>query len=244
MYQRVRDLAATGWTVAAIARELHLSKRTVRKYRDLEQFVDQRALIRTSSVEPYRSYVEQRWNQGCTQVKQLWEALQAQGFRGSSKSVWLFTRGWAVPEEPTSGPCPVVKPTQLARTPRQAMWLLVRPPENLDGADTTYRDRLCQVCPEVATAYPLAQAFTQVLRTRTVEALDPWLDQAEQCGVREVRRFALGLRQDYAAVRAALEHPFSNGQTDAQVNRLKQVKRQMYGRAKFDLLRARVLYRP
>ena len=111
-------------------------------------------------------------------------------------------------------------------------------------ADATYRDALCEACPDVATTYPLVQAFTQLLRTRMVDALDPWLEAAEQCGVRELRRFALGLRQDYAAVRAALEHPWSNGQTEAQVNRVKQVKRQMYGRANFDLLRARVLYRP
>jgi transposase len=244
MYQRVRELAAADWSVAASSRELQLSKRTVRKYRDLEQFVDQRALARPSTVEPYRSYIEQRWRHGCTQVKQLWEELQAQGFRGSYKSVWLFTRGWAVPEEPTGAPYPLVQPTHPARTPRQAMWLLVRPPEALDAAETTYRERLCQLCPEAATAYPLAQAFTQLLRTRTVEALDPWLEQADACGVREVQRFALGLRQDDAAVRAALEHPFSNGQTEGQVNRVKQLKRQMYGRAKFDLLRARVLYRP
>src|ERR687886_1975094 len=156
MYQRVRELVAAGWCVAAIARALQLSKRTVRKYRDLEQFVDQRALARPSTVEPYRSYIEQRWRQGCTQVKQLWEELQAQGFRGSYKSVWLFTRGWALPEEPTGGPCPPVPPTHPAGTPRQAMWLLVRPPEALETAETTYRDRLCQLCPEAATAYPLA----------------------------------------------------------------------------------------
>jgi transposase len=83
MYQRVRDLAAHGWSVAAMARELQLSKRTVRKYRDLEQFVDQRAHIRQSVVEPYRSYVEQRWAQGCTQAKQLWSELQDAGFQGS-----------------------------------------------------------------------------------------------------------------------------------------------------------------
>lgn len=244
MYQRVRELAAQGRSVAAMARELQLSKCTVRKYRELEQFVDQRAHIRQSVVEPYRSYVERRWAQGCTQVKQLWEELQAAGFRGSYHSVWLFTRGWALPEEPSSGLRPAVQPTQPARTPRQAMWLLVRRPEELEAADAAYRDALCQACPEVATAYRLVQDFTQVLRTRAVEALDGWLEAAKQCGVRELRRFALGIRQDYAAVRAALEHAWSNGQTEGQVNRLKQVKRQMYGRAKFDLLRARVLYRP
>ena len=77
---------------------------------------------------------------------------------------------------------------------------------------------------------------------RQVRNLDPWIGAAAASGLREIRRFALGLRQD-AAVRAALEHPWSQGQTEGQVTRLKLVKRQMYGRANFDLLRLRVLQR-
>jgi transposase len=244
MHQRVHDLVAEGWSVAAIARELQLQRTTVRKYRDLVQFRDLRTTARPSAVEPHRAYVEQRWAEGCTEVKQLWEELQSRGFRGRYKSVWQFTRGWQPPDLPQALTPAPVQPAPVVRTPRQATWLLVRPPEALEPAEISYRDALCRACPEAATAYALAQAFTELLRTRAVDALDPWLLQAQQCGVREVARFALGLRKDYAAVRAALEYPFSNGQTEAQVNRVKHVKRQMYGRAKFDLLRARVLYRP
>jgi transposase len=102
---------------------------------------------------------------------------------------------------------------------------------------------LCEHCPDVARAEPLVQGFQTMLRERQVDQLEAWLKQAQGCGVRELRRFALGLRQDYAAVRAALEYSWSQGQTEGQVNRLKQIKRQMYGRAKFDLLRLRVLHR-
>jgi transposase len=75
-----------------------------------------------------------------------------------------------------------------------------------------------------------------------VDQLDSWLKACAAARIAQVQHFALGIRQDYAAVRAALELPWSNGQTEGQVNRLKFIKRQMYGRAHFDLLRLRVLY--
>ena len=83
-----------------------------------------------------------------------------------------------------------------------------------------------------------------MIRQRLVSALDPWLDDCCNSGVTRFQRFARSLQQDHAAVRAALETPCSRGQTDAQVNRLKLIKRQMYGRAILDLLRLRVLHAP
>jgi hypothetical protein len=90
--------------------------------------------------------------------------------------------------------------------------------------------------------YDLTQQFVQVVKQRLVEQLDPWLEQCETVNAGQVQNFASSLRQDYAAGRAALETVWSNGQTERQVNRLKCIKRQMYGRANFDLLRLKVLY--
>ncbi len=112
--------------MAAIGRDLKISKRTLYTYRDMEHFVDRRKLVRVAVVEPYRALVEQRWAEGCTEVKQLWEELQGQGFRGSYKSVWLFTRGWLPPTQPVA---PLPPPRQLhqeTRTPRLAIWLLLQ----------------------------------------------------------------------------------------------------------------------
>jgi transposase len=81
-----------------------------------------------------------------------------------------------------------------------------------------------------------------MVKQRLVEQLDPWLERCEMVNVAPVHNFALSLRQDYAAVRAALDTHWSNGQTEGQVNRLKCIKRQMYGRASFDLLRLKVIY--
>lgn len=231
-----------GWSIAAIARKLAIQKQTVRKYRDMEQFHDRRTSAKPSLVEPYRAYVEQRWAAGCTEAKQLWDELRAQGFTGGYKSVWNFTRSWSVPSSVQAMPSMAVAVSKKVRTPRQVMWLLLEDPEQLDEVDRAYRAVLYQLCPELERAFGLAQGFQQVVRERSTAGLRDWLAQAESSGVRELRRFALSLQQDEKAVYAALMYPWSQGQTEGQVTRLKELKRSMYGRANFDLLRLRVLH--
>jgi transposase len=86
-----------------------------------------------------------------------------------------------------------------------------------------------------------AHAFAQLLRERQAGGLPVWLENAEQSAASEMRSFATGLRQDVAAVTAAMQYEWSNGQVEGQINKLKLLKRQMYGRAKLDLLKARFL---
>jgi transposase len=97
---------------------------------------------------------------------------------------------------------------------------------------------LLTVSAPLARARELALRFAAIVRERKIGDFGRWLDDAAES---ELRSFASGLKQDEAAVRAALELPWSNGQTEGQITRLKLIKRQMYGRAKHDLLRARVL---
>lgn len=96
-------------------------------------------------------------------------------------------------------------------------------------------------CPEIQAARQLALSFRELIRQRRPEQLDSWLLTAEESGIPAFKNFVQGLRRDYPAVKAALTDEWSNGQVEGQVNRLKFIKRQMYGRAKFDLLRRRVL---
>ena len=102
-------------------------------------------------------------------------------------------------------------------------------------------EHLYQEAPVLKEASDLAQAFARLMKKREGSELDAWLDKARQSNCHELRLFAKGLRQDLAAVRNAVTSEWSNGQTEGQVNRLKMLKRQMYGRANFDLLQARVL---
>ena len=92
-------------------------------------------------------------------------------------------------------------------------------------------------------AYELTQAFVSMLAEHQDTALDNWLAQAEHSGIKELKSFALGIRRDYAAVRATFTSEWSNGPVEAQVNCLKLQKRLMFGRANFDLLRLHVLRR-
>ncbi len=124
------------------------------------------------------------------------------------------------------------------------MWLLVQEPEQLTPDQTRYREILCDLSPEIATAYNLAQRFVAMFKHHQVDDLDGWLHDAQHAAVPALRHFALNLHHDYAAVRASLTFDWSSGQVEGQVNRLKVIKRIMYGRAKFDLLRLRVLQPP
>lgn len=114
--------------------------------------------------------------------------------------------------------------------------------EKLKDEERAFIAQITTSQPEIATAQALAREFQRLLRNRDEPELDGWFKAVEGSGVVEFRNFAKGLRRDEAAVRAAMKTEWSNGQVEGQVNRLKLLKRQMYGRARFDLLRARVLY--
>jgi transposase len=123
------------------------------------------------------------------------------------------------------------------------MCLLLRAQKDLSECDRLARTVLEAAHPAIVTATGLAQRFQQMVRDREAAALEPWLQEAASSGVPEVKRFAASLRGDEAAVRAALEYPWSNGQLEGQINRVKVLKRVGYGRAKLDLLRQRILHR-
>jgi transposase len=124
---------------------------------------------------------------------------------------------------------------------REAAWMLLRGDELADE-ERPVVELLRRLSPEVARAQELALDFIGLVKERRADELRQWLIEAGRSGVAEFRSFANGLTTDLQAVRAALEHEWSNGQVEGQVHRLKLIKRTMYGRAKLDLLRARVLY--
>ena len=126
-------------------------------------------------------------------------------------------------------------------TAQQLSYLFVRRPEKRTPAEQAYVTQIQQHDPTIAQIATLAEAFAQLVRQRTPHALQSWIETVLMSGLPDLKRFATGLQQD-AAVRAACELPYSNGQTEGQVTRLKLLKRQMYGRAKLDLLRQRVLH--
>jgi transposase len=254
-YDRVRKLHSAGMSQRAIARHLCISIHTVRTFVSADQFPE-RATKRKmpSKLDPYLPYLYEQLAAGNDNASQLWRNLRDEfGYPGPRPLVarWIAQHRYLCPQpspaQPKSGRRgrPVATASQPQRTPvlsaRQASWLLVRRPADLDESDSLRLERLCQHAPELQTAYSLIQEFAEMLRQRQSSHFDEWLARVEASGTAELQGFAAGLRRDHAAVFAALSLPFSNGQVEGQVNRLKMIKRTMYGRAKFDLLRQRVL---
>jgi transposase len=132
-------------------------------------------------------------------------------------------------------------PAPLRYSPRQAAWAIFQSETELKESQKVLCQALCELSPMAAQARQLAHAFREMIEKRQVAQLDSWLIQAENSRIVEFRRFVAGLRKDYKAIKAALIYSWSNGQVEGQVNRLKVIKRQMYGRAGFSLLRKKVL---
>jgi transposase len=140
------------------------------------------------------------------------------------------------------GPAPLpASPRPQPPSARQAVWLLLRPSEDLEPGQQVMRARLLAASPEIQEALALVETFRTMVHDRDAAALDGWLHAAEISSLREMRVFAAGLRRDRPAIEAALTYPWSSGQVEGQVTKTKLIKRQMYGRANFDLLRTRVL---
>lgn len=248
-YEQIQALRQQGWNIAQLAQEFACHPATVRKYYYATTFPDRNPhRLGRSILDPYLPYLEQRLQAGCENAQQLWREVQQQGYPGTNRQVmkWLQLKRTHV--APTTAYAkrterPASRKTSVIPSSKQLAWFLVRNAAELSQAEHLLLTHLRQHA-QLNAVYTLAQRFIHMVKTRAAAALDAWLRESEQSGVYLLHTFALGLRQDGAAVRAALETPWSNGQTEGQVNRLKLIKRQMYGRAKFDLLRLRVIHPP
>jgi transposase len=247
LYLAMVELAAAGWSKAAIARQLGVSIPTVRAYLLAGGPPDLTTRgPRLGSGRPHETFLRERWQAGCHDAKALWGELREQGYRGSLRTVQRLVAPWRAPDEPRrgrrpAGAAPPPLPPPRPPSPRRVRWWLLQAAAERTVEQEAFLTALLEGCPEVATAQALVCDFLTLLRQRDQAALDGWLARAASSEVPEVRELAAGLAQDRAAVEAALTMPWSNGQTEGHINKLKLVKRAMFGRAGFSLLRRRVL---
>ena len=178
----------------------------------------------------------------------MFRTLQQDGYRGSYPTLARYlqrlraAQGIVLVRKPAKRPRPVlVAAPRRVLTSRTAAWLVLRRVEKRSPDDQALLADLRRHAPELDEAIALGEAFTGLIRDRAPDRLDPWLRQARDSTVRQLRSFAKGLQGDYAAVRAAAALAWSNGPVEGQINRLKTLKRQMYGRANLDLLERRFL---
>lgn len=246
-YEQVRALVSQGVSERAIARRLGMARGTVRSYRAAETFPEiARRAPRPRLIDPYIPYLKQRWTEGCRNSSQLCREIQARGYTGATTKVRSFLQGWKERHEAGASHCALeILPTGRGLqvpSPRRARWILVKEADALRSDELAFRERLLANDTEIAGVVERVTVFTEMVRERQSERLDAWIEEAKASGVSEVRGFAEGLERDRKAVEAALRTQWSNGQVEGHVNRLKLLKRSMYGRANLDLLKARVLY--
>jgi transposase len=244
-YRAVQRLRAQGLGYRQIANTLGLHRATVRKYVAAPACpLPAPRRGRRRGIDPFVPYLRERWAAGERRVTVLWQDLRERGFTGNYQRVAVAVAPWRdVPARTGRRPRHLGSPAPAARrsSPRQAAWWLGRPDDDLTDGQRAALAALLTAQPTLAEARTLALEFTRLMRERDGAALDPWLAAVGASGVAALRGFAEGLRRDEAAVRAALDHSWSSGQVEGQVNRLKLVKRAMFGRAGFALLRQRFL---
>jgi transposase len=246
-WRNIRRLYLAKADLRDICRQLGISARTVYRYKDLTEPPPRPAYKRRVSVlDPYVPYLVKRWEEGCHNGKRLYREIREQGYQNSEEICARFTaqlrraeaRGQPISSVPRARQGSVAG---LSPTAKNVAALFMRHEEKLHEEQQEYLRRLCDADEALADTHRLTQEFAEMVRGLEGEDLDGWLKDAEESRSTAMRGFALGLRKDLDAVRAGLTEEWSNGCVEGFVHKLKLLKRQGYGRAGFELLRARML---
>jgi transposase len=252
-YEEVMALHRAGLGQRAIARQLRISRNTVQRYVSLPGFPERAegSGLRPkgrSKLDAYLPYLREQWEAGIHNCARLFDEIKERGYTGCQSGLRKRLSEWRteLPLKRWRGNPP--KPRLFAQrgqrrlSSRSASFLMILPPEKLTAKQQQQVEHICQTNSDLHAVYLLSQEFVTMLKERQAEALEGWLKRAKQSHVTGLSSFVNGIRRDYAAVRAAFCLPWSNGITEGHVNRLKFLKRQMFGRAHLDLLRVKVLH--
>jgi transposase len=238
-FRQMTALRAAGLTQAAIAKRMGMSERAVRTWLKRGAAPTWKRQFRRRSVfDPFAASVLERWQEGVHEAKQLYEEIRARGFPGTVRIVQRFVQ--ALADDPLRTPLPEVSAAERFSA-NQATWLFIRDPRELTTTEQAELELICQRSATAQESYQLTQQFLTMLRQRRGQEFETWVSAVEASHLPELRRFAHSLLRDKEAVVAGLTLVYSNGPVEAQVQKLKLVKRSMFGRAKLPLLRQRLL---
>jgi transposase len=232
----VHTLLATGASVSAISQNLGLDRKTVRRFARADSVAELLTAhsTRASVLDDYTDYLQQRWAAGTPDAVALAAEITALGYRGSVKTVRRYLQPLRSRQPAT--PRPPAPPTV-----RDATGWLTRHPESLTDDERGARDAVLERSPVLRATHDRVSEFAEILTQRHGHELHGWLQRVDTNGAPALRSFATGLERDLDAVTAGLTLSYSSGPVEGTVNRIKMIKRQMFGRANFDLLRKRVL---
>ncbi|MEU6711677.1 ISL3 family transposase [Nonomuraea sp. NPDC046802] len=240
----VHFLRAEGHGLREIARQLGLDRKTIRRFAQASSADDlvAKTLTRDTLLDAHMPYLTQRWTEGCRDIAVLHSELQARGYRGSIRTLYrhllpLRSGGPAGPT-PAAAAAPNTPPPKIRHV---TTWLLRRPDDLEPDVQATLTD-IRAGCPQLDRVADHVTTFAKMMtQLRGIQDLDGWLAAVEADDIPELHTFARGIRQDYDAVRNGLSLPHNSGACEGNVNRLKFLKRQMFGRANTDLLRKRAV---
>jgi transposase len=236
-YEQVKTRFAQGQALRQIAAACGLDTKTVRGWVRTETLpLDQRGYRGSGKIDAYIPYLQTRLAEGCMNQSRLWREIRAQGFTGTRSLVakWIHAHGQPTP----MAPAPAAPQLPAAR---QLAWLLCLDAERRSPEEQALVVQLQQHT-ELTHVQQLGQQGTAMIRQRQAADLDAWLQTCQASPSVELQNFVDVLQRDYAAVKAALTLPWSNGPVEGHINRLKLIKQSGYGRMQLALLRQRVLY--
>jgi transposase len=260
LFETVHALHASGKTVSGIVRETGISRQRVSAWVGLVELPERNRMApnpRTPAF--YEEHLAQRWAEGFQHGRKLLKEIQALGYTGCFSYLARFLAGWRQKTSSTPLTSATTMPTAKVAPPAEsnssllirrqisplvATALLGKLRSQMTAEQGNTVDALKKACPGYAVMRSLVLSFRTILRTGKIKTLHAWMKKADASGLYRMQRFVRRLKQDQSAVEAAVEQSWSNGPVEGHINRLKTLKRQMYGRAGFELLRARVLPLP
>ena len=241
----IRQVRERGWQQRAIAAHVGVTPKTVRRVLTKPIDLEPQRRSRGSQLDPFLPYLVMRWEAGCTTAARLFREVHQQGFSGTITTVRTFIQALRKRDQHSSMHRPARPAAPRVELPARrtiVSWIL-RDQATLRPEQVTLVAWMADQVPLVNEAIALSQQFTTLVRTRTVADFDGWLEAMEGSELAPFRRLAKSFRQDEAAIRAGLSLRWSQGPVEGTIHRLKLLKRQMYGQAKLDLLRQRLLAR-
>ena len=239
-YAEIRGRLDAGESLSAISRVTGLDRKTVQRFARAGSAgeLPGKATSRESKLDKFTPYLHQRWNEGITDAAALHAELQQRGWTGSEQTVRRYVRPFRqAPAAPDPAPA-IPKTRQITR------WLLTRP-DHLQADEQAQLQAIRARCPHIDALAGHVTAFAEMMTARTGSRdLEARLAAVEADGQSGLRSLAIGIRNDQQAVTNGLTLHWNSGKVEGTVNKIKMIKRQMYGRAGFDLLRKRVILHP
>ena len=237
-YDEVKRLQEQGLSQREIARRTGLARNTIRRFVRPDTFPEIAAHSpRRRKTTPFADHLRKRWTEGCYNAVELYQEIVAKGFTGSLDLVQRFVVAWR--EKPRSRINGRHPPPIVPTSGNLAFQMMNPTNAKITEEGKAFTERLIQENSAFLAAQSLSLELCRLIRERDAKSFPKWLALASGSDVKEIQGFARGLVQDRAAVEAALSLEWSNGQVEGQVNRLKFIKRSMYGSASFELLSIR-----